>query len=404
MNQTFDAGIGRDELRSYVVASGYWGDENLEKRHAYVLSPSVYMLSHEQERSLDRLARCTHAAVKSLNARLICLASGQKHLSHEEARFVKTANAGSRSLCTPASGEARIPPVIKVDLVQDANGRFFIAEVDTYNPRGFGFAALLENSIPGLAAWRYPGLAGLAEYFAGPEEWHVVISEFERYYETPFRVLCDALARHGKKLSIVREHELANGRKLPPASGILAIPESLNQHPQVRESLLACYRENTHAFLYPPVAYLGSKAFLPYLRSCIGMDEFITPTVPVGKGCANALPDPGRPAVLKAAVSSGMKGVYFSDIDGEYAQALQKACSQKNSSWILQEQVPQEPLPIVVFDGGGNRVTQEYYLRITAYVSESGIVDAEITGRPDRKVHGAPDCIQIPIILNRDMW
>ncbi|HVX90396.1 MAG TPA: hypothetical protein VHC20_02040 [Candidatus Paceibacterota bacterium] len=401
--QTFDSGVARTRIADYLVASGYWGDESLRRRHAYVLSPAVYMLSPEQEQSLSRLARYAYNAVKTLNGRLVHLATSGTHLSHDEARFVGLANAGSRSLYTPADGVTDIPPVLKVDLVQDAQGRFFIAEVDSYNPRGFGFAALLEESMPELSLMRYPGMKGFAEHMSSTQEWCVVVSEFERYYEAPFRVLCNSLERHGKKMTILREHELGTGGQIPEGAGVLAIPESLNRYPVVREKLLAHHRQGTCAFLYPPVAYLGSKAFLPYLRSCIGMDEFIPPTVPVGKRHANTLPRPDVPAVLKATVSSGMKGVYFSDIDGDgYTSALAKASALKHSSWILQEQVPQEALPIVVFEEDGTRVVRDYFLRITAYVRADGVVDAEITGRPDRKVHGAPDCIQIPVILNRD--
>lgn len=66
---------------------------------------------------------------------------------------------------------------------------------------------------------------------------------------------------------------------------------------------------------------------------------------------------------------------------------------------ILQKQVPQVGVPIAVFGDDGARVVQDYYLRIIAYVTADGILDVEVTGRPDRKVHGAPDCIQIPTIF-----
>jgi hypothetical protein len=408
--QTYDTMIERSDLEAYLVNCGYWGNDELRRRHAYVLSPAVFHLTHLQERDLDRLAKCTYAAVKKLNNRLITVAQPGHHQTHEEGGFVKLGNNASRSLLQPRDKEERIPPVIKVDLIQNAKGQFFIAEVDVYNPRGFGYAALLEESLhPGFGPFRYHGIVGLLDLFTQNEagediEWHILVSEFERYYETSFRILARSFLKYDKRIRILREEDIAEKRAClsgTPA-GLLAIPESLNTHPKVREEMLSLYREQKLRTLYPPVAYLGSKAFLPFLRTCEGMAEFLPPTVLVGKKRENVLPNPEIPWVLKAAVSSGMKGVFFSDLDSEFAFTLDKARSQKNTSWILQEQVPQAPLPITVFNDDGSKVVKDYFLRITAYVSEDGIIDAEVTGRQDRKVHGAPDCIQLPVVLNRD--
>lgn len=403
--QTIDLSVERTSLESYLVTCGYWGHAELRRRHAYVLSPSVYQVSPKQEADLDRLARKTYAAVKLLNARLIALGEKSTHLSNGDAAFLKLANSASRSLLRPEDGETRIPPVIKVDLVQNGAGEYSIVEVDVYNPRGFGYAALLEESVPEhLHSLRYPGVAGLLKHFRSVTTdrdigWHVLVSEFERYYLTAYRVLAQSFSKRDFQISILGEADVAQGRRNfgGPAVGLLAIPESLHTHPELRDALLAQYKSGELHTLYPPVAYLGSKAFLPFLRSCEGMEEFIPSTWLLGK--KNPLPPVNGVRVLKASVSSGMKGVYFSDLDaGEFETALEKVRSLKNPAWILQNHVPQEPLPITVFEDDGTRTVRDYYLRVTAYISENGIVDAEVTGRTDRKVHGAPDCIQIPVI------
>lgn len=405
--QTLDTGITRADLDTYLVESGYWGNAERRRRHAYVLSPSAYLLSLKQKGDIHRLARSTYAAVRKLNDRLVTLARPGTHLSHEDAAFVKLGTMASRALLRPVDGESRIPPVIKVDIIQNSEGRYFIAEVDVYNPRGFGYAALLEESLPPtLMTSRFPGIAGLLEIFEASQhkdvEWHVLVSEFERYYGTAFEVLARSFGKRGTTLRIVSEEDVARGRVRfsGTSTAMLAIPESLHAYPKTRDYLLDLYRAKTLHTLYPPLAYLGSKAFLPYLRGCVGMEEFIPPTVLVGEKHKNALPNPDSPAVLKAAVSSGMKGVFFSDLDSvEFLSTLERVRKSKNTSWILQEQVPQESVPVTVFTSEGKRTVGDYFLRITAYVSEHGVVDAEVTGRPDRKVHGAPDCIQLPVIL-----
>ena len=231
--------------------------------------------------------------------------------------------------------------------------------------------------------------------------WCIIVSEYERYYETAFNIFARSLERLGISLLVLREQDLDTPLALY-GRGILLIPDTLNQNPLLRDWLVDKYREGNLQTFFPPVAYLGSKGFLPYLREYQGMDEFIPRTILVGrKKEFPAGMELGGTLVLKASVSSGLKHVLFSDLDKNiFEAALEKARALKNPSWILQEQVPQESVPIVVFDDRGNREVKEYYLRVTAYVAANGIVDVEVTGRTDRKVHGAPDCIQLPVILS----
>ena len=106
------------------------------------------------------------------------------------------------------------------------------------------------------------------------------------------------------------------------------------------------------------------------------------------------------PSVLKGTVSSGMKKVIFSDLEPErFEKTLAEARATKTPSWILQEQVLTHAVPVVVFDEGGKRITRDYFLRVVAHITKDGVLDVEVTGRPDRMVHGAPDCIQLPVIF-----
>ncbi len=416
--QIADLGIERSYLEGHLRECGYWANAERRERYAYVLSPCVYVASSRQEDDLERLARSTYAAVASLNKKLCALAQ-EKHLSKEDARFLQLGNAASRSLLRPQDQETRIPPVIKVDIVQDIFGHYHIAEVDTYNPRGFGYAAMLEHSLDSrMKLRRFPGMEELARIFQNTQgddaiwPWFVVVSEYERFYRAPYEILSSALKRQGMHFPTLSAREAFGILRAPTEEGVaqmragfLSIPDTLfAEEPQVRERFLSLYREGYLKSLYPPVAYLGSKAFLPFLRAQEGMAEFVPPTSLVGRQYGEEeirVSTSRSELVLKATVSSGMKGVYFSDIDRpEFETALTQARQQRNASWVLQEQVPQAKLPIVVFDDEGKRMTQDYYLRITAYVSQDGIVDAEVTGRPDRKVHGAPDCIQIPVVLS----
>ncbi len=409
--QTADLGLGLAYLEQHLKECGYWANEERREQLSYNLSPSAYIASARQENDLERLAQAAYLAVSELNLSL-CKAGSEKHLSKEAAQFLQLGNKASRGLLRPKDGETRIPPMIKVDLVQDREGSYHIAEIDTYNPRGFGFAAMLEESLRSdLKVRRFPGMEQLCRILrttgvSSDIPWFVLVSEFERFYRAPFEVFSRSLLRRGINFPTISAHQLPSILEDDAAlrCGVFAIPDTLfKEDPRIREVLLQKYQEGSLKAVYPPVAYLGSKAFLPYLRAYPGMREFIPKTTLLGRHFTHELEvsEVQKQFVLKATVSSGMKGVYFSDLDGqEYEETLKEALWNNNPAWILQEHVEQTPVPIVVFDEEGKRVTRDYYLRITAYISSSGIIDAEITGRPDRKVHGAKDCIQIPVILS----
>lgn len=398
-----DMGLSHDDVTEYFAKSGYWGTKELKERYACTLSPAAYVLSTKDQASLHALSLATYGAVKELNNKL-CTIAGSTHIPPRDGHFLKLAGAATRGLLRPLDQEYRIPDAMKVDLVLDGEGNFNIAEVDVYNPRGFGFAALLEGIVPKeFRDNRYAGVKLLASqlkrYDVGT--WYFIVSEYERFYEATFNILARALREYGVMAFVVREEALAQGTEIPEGSGVFAIPASMNAYPTVRQSLIERYRQGSLVCFYPPVAYLESKAFLPFLRTQPGMEQFIPEATLVGKRCEER--ELEGPLVLKAAVSSGMKGVWFSDLDREFNERLLGARTHKVPAWILQKQVPQRPVlvPVYVEDAPYRVVPRHlpYYLRVTAYVTKDGILDVEVTGRPDQKVHGAPDCIQIPVLL-----
>lgn len=401
--QTIDLGISRRYVEDHLVMTGYWDSPFEKGNRRYTLSPSAYQLSREQQTSLDRLARSTYAAVARLNTHLCTLAKA-KGLSHQDGMFLKLANSASRGLLRPEDGCTRISPILKVDVMQAADGRFQIAEVDAYNPRGLGYCALLNDLFGGVAGmWRYPGLGVVAsmlgERYVGP--WYIVLSEYERYYGPAFAVFAKSMEKYVVGVSVVRDSDSdCIAKMVDRHAHLLIIPDTLHTYAKVRELLMQRYKEGEVTPFIPPVAYLDSKAFLPYLRLCDGMEEFMPECGLVGK----RWPDPREkfegPYVLKAGVSSGLKSVYFSGSDTvEFDRAFAGAREQKTGSWVLQKEVPQKRTPVVVFDEMGNRLTRDYYVRLTLQIGESGAIDAEVTGCTTPKVHGTPECIQLPVVL-----
>lgn len=406
MDAIIDAGLSRDTLERTLIESGLWTRGADNSRYGYTLSPCVWGLSSTSAHNLEMLGRTVHRSLRALDQKLNYLGSGGVHLSKADARFLRLAKTGIKNLLSPRDGKEGVPPIVKVDLVQDTDGNFRIAEVDAYNPRGLGYLCLLASTTEGMN--RFPGEGVLTSLFASSRRdtspWIIIVSEFERYYEPAFGVLVRALKKYGIDAKLVREEKLAQDgvdRTLRDFAQALCIPESLYKYPAVRERLLTRYKEGSIYSLFPPKAYLGSKGFLPYLGEQELAGDYIPKTSLVSRADdPYKVIDENAGSVLKATVSSGMKQVLFSDLD-QHAFEEKLACARRDEYplWIMQKQIPQIATPVAVYDDNGCRVVRDYYFRIIAHITEYGILDVEVTGRPDRKVHGAPDCIQLPSVL-----
>lgn len=395
MTQMMDMGLSRTTLESYLVNIGYWRTPELRRRNAYVLSPSAYAISSKQRTDLERLSVATYRAVRALSERLSALAQ-QRTLDNAEARFLALATGSRRGLPHPKEIRGAVPPIFKVDLMQDADGRYSIAEVDTYNPRGFGYMALLDGSVPDAYRTEPENMSRFSPYLAQKSDtWTILVSERERYYEPSFNILATYLKQYGIDTKLVRESSI----DAVDFGHVLCIPESMHDNIVLREKMVQAWCTGQLQTLFPPAAYLGSKAFLPFLREQEGMQVFIPECALVSKR-SDPLPTMnGSPLVLKGVMSSGLKQVVFSAGESlRFATEYSSARKTKNPLWLLQREVQQKAVPVTIFEDSGARMIRDYFLRITAYVSEKGLLGAEVTGRPDRAVHGAPDCIQVPAI------
>ncbi len=396
MNQIVDIGNTRRDLERYLADVGYWATAEDRARYGYVLSPCAYVLTPLQKVTMTRLSRTVYSAVVSLSRRLSEL-SRAKSLTNDEARFLSLATSATRGLLGPKDIDGAVPPVLKVDIMQAESGAYKIAEVDSYNPRGLAFVSLIDATAPGRLR-SGPGIQVIADLMKSisEEPWGIIVSERERFYVRAFEVMKKKLLLAGIRTRLFFESEI--NTELSELRRVLMIPETLDRNVVGRESLVNAHKNYELYSLFPPAAYLGSKAFLPYLSEQQGMREFVPACSLVNKRIDPLAVCNGGPYVLKGLMSSGMKQILFSDEDeSDFNAALTKARGEKRSGWMMQQAVSQKPHDVEVFEHGATLV-RPYYLRITAYVSAQGLVGAVVTGRPDKKVHGAPDCIQIPVI------
>jgi hypothetical protein len=106
--------------------------------------------------------------------------------------------------------------------------------------------------------------------------------------------------------------------------------------------------------------------------------------------------------VLKESISSGMKGIFFSDEDG-FEEVLSRASATK-ANWILQEEVVNRPQRFSWFENGAGREAElqtadDWLMRVTVHYVNRKLADGIVTARRNRAVHGATDCLQLGVIV-----
>lgn len=401
---THDLGLSRRDLENYLIRVGYWDTAHKRIRHMCILSPMAYIL--REETALTATARAIHAAVQKLEDELIAL-SRAKQPGREAAQWLGCAKTASGGLLYPGQAfTPGIPPILKVDMVRDREGRWHVVEVDSYNARALGTIALCDWLLEqcGLAPYASIG-DNLVRCLGGETSLTVVVSAKEGYYRTSFELVRLALEQRGVRVRLITEQEIAMNPTIFAGSAkpqaLLVIPDNLHRHPTARHVLLSAYREGRIALVYPPKPYLGSKAFLPFLASQEGVLGSIPPTallVGTLEQCDFSPCPVGKRVLLKPVTSSGSKGIVEQDDTEAFYRTINESRGAKNPLWVAQEEIEQGSVPITVFTDDDRKTDLMFNLRLTMYVSAEGIAGIKMTGREHKIVHGAADCVQLPVM------
>lgn len=397
-----DLGFSSWDIEQHLITVGYWNTESRRERHACVLTPCAYVFN--EELIVAKAAMVLYKAVTRLEITLQEL-SHRLRLDHSESQFLRIGKRAAHGLLQPGEETSpTVPPMIKIDMVRDRD-RWYAVEIDAYNPRALGTVALVD----GLAKRTGKSLVSdivthLAPILGHEHEWVFLISEKERYYGTAYEMLCSLLKKEGVRTRCVQEAQVAeNASLLTNRDGLLhlfAIPENLDRHPAIRNHLLKGYRAGIVRLFYPPKAYLGSKAFLPFIAAQEGVNGTIPPTALLTgypENCIFSRPRERERIILKHAHSSGSKNIVRQNDLEIFYKTIDEGRQSKNPLWIAQEEVRQEPVAVTVFDRA-RRVIRPYYLRLTVYATACGIAGIKVTGRQNEIVHGASDCIQMPVV------
>lgn len=420
-------------IRKIVIDSGLWdsGKEN----YLFLLSPDVYRVDSKHLAELNEMDGALQECLSGLGR--IAATAFTPTLSYGDtwgmvARALRT---GIPALYNDLQSlkPSRTPTLCKVDLVEAIDGHYYIAEIDGHNKHGLGYSTLAARIRDLLEKnpKTFPGVAKvlvkeIKRRKAGGLRVLMLYGDHERFYLPEFKILADELESLGIRLVIRSEMELLEN----PKQQVLYFQEPrllidlpvMYHNPELSLALAQLYREGAVDFLFPPKPFLGSKAVLALLRNDEGNPEleailrsqiklsfletlrrYIPETYLVHKGKKPQhwlnLCD-GRRFVLKKCIASGMKGTVFTT-DPEFETEFAQACGSYYQ-YVLQEEVPSQTRGYDYYTEGGGLDHDYWYTRVTVHFNLKQVADLVVTARRDKKVHGAPDCLQLGAVIEEE--
>ena len=422
-----------EKVRQVVLDSGLW-DNGRASSHGFILSPSVYEVSQQKREELDAIGGALHDCLAGIG-RIAVIAFNPK-LAHSSTwgMIKKVLHTGVPAVYHDImlQNPGTVPCICKVDIMESSEGEYRIAEIDGHNKHGLGYSTLTARIRRAMMpeAKSFPSVAvTITEEIKRRDKSSAVMlyADQERFYLPEFCIFKSELAVHGIELIVIAESDvrIREGKAIMNGNGKdhdLFIDLPFLYHNRDLDTLLAqCYRAGEIDFLIPPKPFLGSKAVLALLRNDTGNEEleailksqirsaslsllrrYIPETYLVHKSRSlkkeywqDRCKD--KRFVLKESVSSGMKGVVFTD-DPRFDVAMARACDSYYR-FILQEEVTNRSRSFQYFADDGRIQQGEWFMRVTVHYAMRRVADIVIVARQDKKVHGAADCIQIGSVV-----
>jgi hypothetical protein len=402
-----------------------------------MLSPTVYELPRDKAKDLAILGKDINRCFQGLAKMAVEAPNPQR--GHSAAwRIIRAVlSNGISKVYRPLQqlNPDQRSAIIKVDLMEDTNGRLWVAEIDGYNPRGMGYSTLGSRLAGEISsAPRLPGVAAtLARMLSSRQQYFITFlySDRERFYLPEITIFKEEMAKNGIMVNVVSEMDFCFNDDGQEEIVFVIFPE-LSKNSQLSKELSRRYQNGTISFLIPPKPYQGSKAVLALLKNQEENEEIeqilqeyipvealayvraYTPDTYLAGKPGSKLRDcglnlcgwktileagEGQKYVLKRTVSSGMKGVFFSD-DAGYSNAIAEA-EQCQAHFILQAEVETLGRNMQYYISPEELITSfaTWHSRLTTYYIGDELADIVVTARRDKRVHGSVDCVQLGTIL-----
>jgi hypothetical protein len=243
----------------------------------------------------------------------------------------------------------------------------------------------------------------------------------ERFYLPEFKVFEATMRTHGIEVVVVDECEMQmNGDELlvrgqPEASRWFINFPIMTENLPLIEALAVKYKSGEMQCLIPPKPFLGSKvvcallrndganaALEAILRSQIDhtaltvIRHYLPPTYMVTRDTVINTGDPRY--VLKEVISSGAKGVFFSDDPGYTAAMV--AAKKSRGRFILQEEVQTKQRSFRYYGAANRALTvADMYTRIVVYFVAGRPAEAVVTASQSKCVHGGKGAVNMGVVI-----
>ena len=416
------------KLTAVISESGIWSGTRKES-HAFLLSPNAYQITEAQCQELRNLGVALHDCLLGLSH--IAVIAYDQSLNYGGAWLLarRVFSTGVPKVYQELQGMnvRHIPRLLKVDLMVDQDGNFKIAEIDGHNKHGLGYSTLGLRFREAL----YPqakALPGTVKILAeevkrlGHATIKLLYADQERFYVPEFEIARQEFAKYGVDCVVVSEMDT---NKSFLESGMFLDLPFLYHKKELYEIIVSAYKNGKVEFIIPPKPFLGAKGVMALLRndgenehleallcsfikkqSLEAVREYIPETLLVGRraeGVGSVTERVSRKRfVLKESISSGMKGVVFSD-EACFGSVLSHACAT-NMNWILQEEVVNQPQTFSWFENGKGdsqkiKTADDWFMRVTVQYVNRQLGDVIVTARRDKAVHGGKDCLQMGTII-----
>ncbi len=261
-----------EQIRQVVLDSGLW-NSGRTKSHGFVLSPSVYEVTHEKRAELEAIGAALSDCLAGLGRIAAIAFNPILGYSRTWGMIMKAMHTGVPTIYHDIMllHPSRAPTICKVDFMESESGEFRIAEIDAHNKHGLGYSTLAARIRRAVMpeAEAFPGVAStLAQEVKRRGKTDVVLlyADQERFYLPEFRILQTELATHGVEVVVVAESDvrLEGGIAVVRGDGKdnnLFVDLPFLYHNRALNALLAArYRAGEIDFLIPPKPFLGSKA------------------------------------------------------------------------------------------------------------------------------------------------
>lgn len=426
-----------ESIRQTILASGLWNDGR-HQTHQFRLSPNVHRVSDATRKQLDDLGPALRDCLAGIS-QILAIARDPRLKLGPAWNFIRQAlethvPAFYRELS--CLRPAAVPAIIKVDLLEDAAGHYWIAEIDAHNTHGLGYATLLAamRAVVAPYAQTYGGVVqALTKELdrRGKKSVFFLYADEERFYAPEFYILRDALAARGYEMTVAAESEIAvmpdgslrRGDHCWRPELLVALPSMHHNNP-LRDWLVSGYLKGAVDFLTPPKPFLGSKAMLAILHNdpsgqdAQEVESILRAHIPIDSlqavrrhlpethlirkkaGVLRASQDQywqerisGGKWVIKKTISGGMHGTEFHGTPG-FDRMLREA-TQAPNTYILQRVVCNREERYAYYDDHGQLQMPSggWFKRIIAHYADRRVADLMVTACQDIRVHGGKECL-----------